>query len=151
MRVSRSIVVGAPAERVFDLVSDPSRYPDFFRGVTRWKPLSDDVGVGAGYRVLMQVGAIEAGGTVRVDEWEDPSTIAWHSETGVHQGGRWTITERPEGTTLTLEIEYSLSGGPAGWLVERMTSRIVGRHAWATLLAARRIIELEEREPQLHV
>ena len=142
MRVTRSIVVNAPGERVFALVSDPKRYPEFFQGVTRWKPLSDDVGIGARYRVLMQVGSIEAGGIVRVTEWEDPSTIAWSWETGVHQSGQWTISERPEGTTLTLEIDYSLSGGPAGWLVERITSRIVGRHAWATLLAARRILEL---------
>ena len=151
MRISRSIVVDASAEQVFALVSDPSRYPDFFQGVTRWKPLSADVGVGARYRVLMRVGSIEAGGTVRVYEWEDPHTIAWRSDAGVHQSGRWTLAEHREGTRLTLDIEYSLSGGPAGWLVEWMTSRIIGRHAWSTLLAARRILELEEREAQPHV
>ena len=152
MQISRSISLNVEPEKVFALVSDPSRYCEFFEGVTRWKPLSDDVGVGARFRVLMQVGAIEAGGTVRVSEWSDPTKIAWESEAGIHQRGRWLISERGSETQLTLEIDYSLSGGPAGWLVERMAARIVGRHIWATLLAARRILEFEEaNEPKLHV
>jgi ribosome-associated toxin RatA of RatAB toxin-antitoxin module len=150
MKVSRSILIDESPDDVFSLVSDPKRYPEFFQGVTRWKPLSDDVGVGARFRVLMQVGAIEAGGVVRVCEWEDPTTIAWESESGVRQRGRWQTAEEGSKTLLRLEVEYSLSGGPAGWLVERMTSRIVGRHAWATLLAARRILE-QDRSPELHV
>jgi ribosome-associated toxin RatA of RatAB toxin-antitoxin module len=143
--------MNVPADPVFGLVSDPARYPEFFQGVTRWKQLSQETGLGARYRVLMQVGSIEAGGTVRVTEWEFPQTIAWESETGIRQRGRWTVDERPEGTTLTLDIQYALSGGPAGWLVERMTARIIGRHAWATLLAARRILELEDDSAPLHV
>jgi ribosome-associated toxin RatA of RatAB toxin-antitoxin module len=151
MRVTRSITMNVPGDSVFGLVSDPNRYPEFFQGVTRWKPLSEGTGVGARYRVLMQVGSIEAGGTVCVKEWEFPTDIAWESETGIRQRGRWSIDERPEGTTLTLEVEYALSGGPAGWLVERITSRIVGRHVWATLLAARRILELEDDTTPLHL
>ncbi len=151
MRISRTIVLARPPNEVFELVSDPKRYPEFFQGVTRWRALGEDLGVGARFRVLMQVGSIEAGGTVRVSEWADAETIAWESEAGIKQRGRWLLEEHPHGTRLTLEIEYSLSGGPAGWLVERMTSRIVGRHAWATLLAARRLLELEREAPsKLH-
>ena len=151
MRVSRSITLSVPAESVFGLVSDPNRYPEFFQGVTRWKPLTEETGLGARYRVLMQVGSIQAGGTVTVKEWDFPTTIAWESEAGVRQRGRWQVDERPEGTTLTLDIEYSLSGGPAGWLVEHMTARIIGRHAWSTLLAARRILERENDTTPQHV
>ena len=152
MLISLSISMNVEPEKVFALVSDPSRYCEFFEGVTRWKPLSDDVGEGARFRVLMQVGSIEAGGTVRVTEWSDPTKIAWESEAGIHQKGRWLISEHPNETRLELEIEYSLSGGPAGWLVERMAARIVGRHIWATLLAARRILEFEQaNDRKLHV
>lgn len=150
MRVERSIVVGGSPSEVFALVSDPARYCEFFQGVTRWKPLSENTGLGARYRVLMQVGSIEAGGTVRVTEWVSEQTIAWEAETGVRQRGSWTLDDDPSGTRVTLAVEYSLSGGPAGWLVERMAGRIVGRHLWATLLAARRIIE-REQSPSLHV
>lgn len=38
-------------------------------------------------------------------------------------------------------MRYDLSGGPLGRLVEHLTGRIVERNLWATLLAARRILE----------
>ena len=59
--IRRSIVIDAPAKRVFELVDDPSRYPDFFVGITKWEPRSRKRrGTGAKYRVLMQVGRSEA-------------------------------------------------------------------------------------------
>ncbi|HEX2296610.1 MAG TPA: SRPBCC family protein, partial [Actinomycetota bacterium] len=65
--IRRSIAIDAPRDRVFDLVDDPGRYPEFFVGITKWEPRSKKRrGVGAKYRVLMQVGSIEAGGTIRV-------------------------------------------------------------------------------------
>ena len=143
MKIVRSLDIRAEPSKVFELIADPRRYPEFFQGVTRWKPLSDEVEVGARFRVLMQVGSIEAGGVVRVTEWIEPEVVAWEAEAGIRQRGRWWLEKSDRGTTLTLEVEYSLSGGPAGWLVERITSRIVGRHLWATLLATRRILERE--------
>jgi uncharacterized membrane protein len=99
----------------------------------------------------MQVGSIEAGGVVVVRQWERPTTIAWESESGIRQRGRWRLEDDPAGTRLSLHVEYSLSGGPAGWLVERMAARIIGRHMWATLLAARRILEQEGSSAKLYV
>ena len=144
MRVERSISVDRDVESVFDFVSDPSRYGDFFVGVTRWEPLSQKKrGIGARYRVLMQVGAIEAGGIVRVDVWDEPNTIEWEAEQGIRQRGSWNLAESGDSTDLTLAIEFDLSGGPVGALVERLAGRIVARNMWATLLAARRILEVE--------
>ena len=141
--IRRSVVVDAPRGKVFDLVDDPARYPEFFVGMTKWEPRSKKRrGVGAKYRVLMQVGSIEAGGTVRVTERKVNGVIAWTWEQGIHQSGRWTLEDATGGTELTLEVRYDLSGGPLGRLVEQLTGRIVERNLWATLLAARRLVEV---------
>ena len=141
--VTRSIEVARPAEEVFALVDDPARYPDFFKGITRWESRSKRKrGVGARYRVLMKVGSIEAGGTVVVTERIENRRIRWKAEQGIRQEGRWEL--KPVGndsTELSLEVTFDLSGGPLGALVERMTGRIVSRNLWATLLAARRLVE----------
>lgn len=140
--IRRSIVVDAPRGKVFDLVDDPGCYPEFFVGITKWEPRSKKRrGVGAKYRVLMQVGSIEAGGTVRVTERTVNDSIAWTWEQGIHQEGRWTVEDAGGRTELTLEVRYDLSGGPLGRLVEQLTGRIVERNLWATLLAARRLAE----------
>ncbi|MGH2752387.1 MAG: SRPBCC family protein [Actinomycetota bacterium] len=139
----QSIVIDATSEIVFPLIDDPSRYPDFFVGVTRWEPRSTRRrGVGARYRVLMRVGSVEAGGIIKISERSMNRSIAWESETGVGHEGRWELEDEDGLTRLSLEIRYDLSG-PLGWLVERLTGRIVGRNLWATLMAARRLVESE--------
>jgi ribosome-associated toxin RatA of RatAB toxin-antitoxin module len=142
MEISRSIVIDRAPQEVFALVDEPSRYPEFFIGITRWEPMTKKLkGVGAKYRVLMRIGSIEAGGVVRVVERRKPKLIRWEAEQGIHQSGRWILEPSDEGTRLSLEVDFDLSGGPVGALVARMTGRIVRRNMWATLLAARRILE----------
>ncbi|MGH2728086.1 MAG: SRPBCC family protein [Actinomycetota bacterium] len=144
MRVHQSIVVDRPPKEVWSLVGDLERSPEFFAGITKWDPKSEQrSGVGARYRVLMQIGSIQAGGTIHVTEWEENRLFAWESETGIEMTGRTEIEPEGAGTRVHLEIAFTLPG-PAGWLVERITGRIVGRNLWATLLAARRMIEHDE-------
>jgi ribosome-associated toxin RatA of RatAB toxin-antitoxin module len=141
--VTRSIRIDRPPEEVFALVDAPERYPEFFRGITRWESRSKrKKGVGARYRVLMKVGSIEAGGTIVVTERIENRVIAWTSEVGIEQEGRWDLKPLDgTATEASLEVTFDLSGGIIGALVERMTARIVARNLWATLLAARRLVE----------
>jgi len=116
-KLIRSIDVDREPEAVFDLLADPTRFPEFFVGITRWERCSTkDRGLGAEFRVLMRVGSIEAGGIVRVTDWQEPLTIA-----------------------------YDLAGGPIGRLVELTVARVIGGNMTATMLALRRILEFEER------
>lgn len=144
MRTFRQqLVIERDINDVFDLIADTDRYPDFFVGMTRWRQLSDQPGPDARYRMLMKVGSIEAGGTVRITEWAPPEDVAWEWEQGLHQWGRWRLRKVPGGTELALEVSIDLSGGPVGDLVERVAGRILTRNLRATLLAARRLLEEE--------
>ena len=68
-RLRQGILIERKPADVFGLISDPARYPDFFTGITRWEPRSSKRrGLGARFRVLMRVGSIEAGGTVRITD-----------------------------------------------------------------------------------
>lgn len=113
---------------------------------TRWEPRSGQLtGVGADFRVLVQVGSIEAGGVVTVTEWdEDERRIVWRSVRGVDHRGRWEVEPVADGSRLVLMLAFELSG-PFRWLVERITGRIVARHLEATLLGARRMLEYQDR------
>ena len=142
IRIERDSHIDRKPDEVFALLSDPSRYTSFFSGVTLWEPRSEKAtGIGARWRVLMKVGSIEAGGTISVSTWEDDRLIAWSSERGIRQKGRWTLDPEGDGTRLTLLMEYELAGGPVGWVVERIAARIVGRNMTATMLALRRLLE----------
>jgi len=141
--ITQRIHIERPPEDVFKLISDPDRYPEFFSGLTRWSLLSDKPGFDARYRVLMKVGSIEAGGIVRVVYWHEPTSIRWRSEQGIEQEGRWRLRPTDSGTDVSLTISFDLAGAVAGFIVERVAGRIVVRNMWASLLAARRLLEIE--------
>jgi ribosome-associated toxin RatA of RatAB toxin-antitoxin module len=148
IRLRHHIHIDRKPDEVFALIDDPGRYPEFFLGVTQWSLRSKKPkGVGARYRVLMSVGSIQAGGTVEVTHRREPELIRWKSVQGVRQEGRWRLRPTDPGTELTLEIGFDLSGGPVGALVERLAGRTVERNMWATLLAARRLLEAEDDRP----
>ena len=89
MRVNADIVIGAPPERVWETVCDPSRALHYMAGVTRWEVVGDTrEGLGARYRMLMRVGSAEIGGLIEVVEFVEGRDLAWVSITGVDQRGQ---------------------------------------------------------------
>lgn len=146
IEIVRSIPIARAPGSVFALLSDPERFPQFFSGVTRWEPLDEQrLGVGARYLVLIRAASVQAGGIVRIVEWDPPRRLGWASESGVEQSGRFCVEPAPGGSTLRIELMYELPGVRAvAWLAERIARRIVDRHAHAALLAARRVVEFEQ-------
>lgn len=141
---SGGLAVGRPPEEVFDFLADVDSWTEFFAGLTRWEPLDPQrTGVGARYRVLLEVASVEVGGVVRITEWRWPRRIAWEWETGVRQHGGWTLTPLPTGTGVDLTLSWSL-GGPVAWVVERSTRRLVAHNLRATVLGVRRRLEHPE-------
>ena len=141
MRVSQRIQIERPPADVFKLIGDLPQHPAFLVG-TSWKPVSEQTqGLGARYRVLMKVGSVQIGGVVEVIRWEDDAVIEWSAVQGVRQTIRWLLSPTDRGTDLSIVVDYEIGGGPVGWLVERIAARTIARNLWASLLAARRIVE----------
>src|ERR1700736_6384543 len=98
MRVKASVEIAAPADQIWEVISDPERVLSFFSGVTRWETEGDgEPGLGARYRVLFRIGAAEIGGLIEMVEWDEPREIAWTSVLGLDQRGRWRLRELPGG------------------------------------------------------
>jgi uncharacterized membrane protein len=147
MRVTQSITIGAPAELVWESVSDPARYLQFMSGITRWEVCSDEpTGMGARYRMLMRVGSAEIGGLIEVVEYAENADLAWVSITGVDQRGRWRL--RPESETRT-RVEFRLAYGVAGsgvfgWVAEQLAAPQVKGNLRRTLQQLKRQVEHEQ-------
>ncbi|HEY2160149.1 MAG TPA: SRPBCC family protein [Solirubrobacteraceae bacterium] len=147
MRVSESIQISAPIDRVWAVVSDPERMLSFMSGVTRWEVQDDRAtGVGARYRVLFRVGAAEVGGLIEVVEWEQPCELAWTSVLGIDQRGRWRLRRLPDGRTkVELRMAYGVAGsGLWGWLAEHLAAPTVSGHLRRSLHQLKRLIEYEQ-------
>ena len=59
MRIEREAIVDAPRETVWEIVSDPSAYPAFMHGISRFELRGDvERGCGARFSMRMRVGSI---------------------------------------------------------------------------------------------
>jgi uncharacterized membrane protein len=147
MRVSASVVIATPAERVWAVISDPARALSFMSGVTRWEVVSEEpTGLGARYRILLRVGSAEIGGLIEVVEWNSPWELAWTSVTGIDQRGRWRLREGGEGTTrVELRLAYGVAGsGFSGWVAERIAAPTVTGHLRRTVRRLKRMVEQDQ-------
>jgi len=146
VRVAARTEVAASPDVVWAFVSNPARYLEFMSGITRWEVTGEHArGVGARYRMLMQVGSAEVGGLVEVVEWQDRRDIAWTSVTGLDQRGRWRLRERSDGgTAVELRLAYGVAGaGLTGWLAERIAARTVERNLRQSVTRLTRMVEQE--------
>jgi uncharacterized membrane protein len=144
MRVAANLVIAAPAERIWEAVSDPGQVLSFMSGVTRWEVASEEpTGLGARYRMLLRVGSAEIGGLIEIVESDAPHDLAWTSVTGIDQRGRWRLRELPgERTRVELRLAYGVAGaGPAGWIAERFAAPAVSAHLRRSLHQLKRLVE----------
>ena len=146
MRVTECVTISAPADEVWDYISEPENYLRFMSGVTRWEVAGDQAsGLGARYRMLIRVGAAEIGGLVEVVEYRPPRDMAWNSVTGIDQRGRWRLRESGKNRTrVEFRIAYGVAGGGiTGWLSEIVAAPTMGRHVRRSLHQLKRQVEHE--------
>ena len=147
MRIDEKISIDAPAEKIWEIVTDPSQYGSFADSITRWEPEDEkkDRGLGARYSMRMLVGSAEVGGLVEVVEWHECEDMAWNSVTGIDQRGRWRLREQEDGTTeVSLRLAYHAPGGILGMISDRVSAHIVRGNLQRTLANLKAMIEGEE-------
>ena len=129
MRLSESTVISAPAQDVWNYLSNPDNYLHFMSGVTRWEVEGKQrEGLGSRRRMLIKVGSAEIGGLIEMVEWNEPRDLAWTSISGVDQRGRLRLRKVGNGDRTRVEFRYAYGvagGGPIGWIAE-MVSKPTG-------------------------
>jgi uncharacterized membrane protein len=147
MRLNESTVVAAPPKLIWDYISDPANALHYMSGVTRWEVVGEQrVGLGARYRMLIQVGSAEVGGLIEVVEFSEPRDMAWSSVTGVDQRGRWRLREAGGGRTrVEFRFAYGVAGaGITGYISELVAAPSLRRHLRLSLRQLRRQVEHEK-------
>ncbi|WP_304453442.1 SRPBCC family protein [Nocardiopsis sp. YSL2] len=112
-KVSRSIVIGAPAERIFDIIATPSRHSEVDGSGTVQNAVSgpERLESGSEFDMDMRMFGIPYRMTNRVVEFEPDRLIAWR-HIGPHRW-RYELEELAEGRTRVTEtFDYSIGFSP---------------------------------------
>jgi uncharacterized protein YndB with AHSA1/START domain len=147
--VSVSVEVDAPAERVWEAISDPRNLPQWDRHIARvdGAPVTG-LREGTRYVTEMRFMGVRAKIRVQVLEWDPPRRAQFRLR-GVLEG-TVTSTVEPLGpgrTRLEHVVDYRFKGGPIGALAAR-SLRLVGGAQFALrhgTLAQKREIERRSR------
>ena len=148
MRIAESVEINASQELIWDYLTEPANYLHFMVGVTRWEVEGERrSGIGARYRMLMQVGSAEVGGLVEVVEFSPNRDMAWSSITGIDQRGRWRLrpTNDPDRTKVEFRFAYGVAGaGILGYLSELIAAPTIGANVRRSLSQLKRQVEHEK-------
>ena len=124
--VRKSVVISAPPDRVFDYVTEPSTMAEW---LTKMVEVRDVVGTGEGQQyewTYKYAGLLLRGQSVVVQHV--PNRLAVSQSIGMI-GSTWTFRVEPheEGSTLTIEVEYSIPIPVLGKIAEHVAVRLDAR------------------------
>ena len=124
--VRKSVVISAPPDRVFEYVTEPSTMAEW---LTKMVEVRDIVGTGEGQQyewTYKYAGLLLRGQSVVVQHV--PNRLAVSQSIGMI-GSTWTFRVEPheEGSTLTIEVEYSVPIPVLGKIAEHVAVRLDAR------------------------
>ena len=127
--IHQSIDIDAPMERVFAILSDPKRLPEYVPGVISVENIQQtEQHVGDSFRATYSVLGLHFPMTFTATEYEHPTKLTRRFEGGMKGTWTWLLEPRGNSTHLTTAMEYEMAGGILGKamnavLVERMNEK----------------------------
>ena len=125
-RITVTRTIEAPVEAVFAYVDDYHNTTKYMKDLTKWKPVGSQThGKGAHFEVAMKAGPKELDSDVLITQWTENKTIAWVSQSGFKQTGKWGFKAKGVGTEATFDMEYEFPGGIAGKVLAKVAEPFV--------------------------
>lgn len=131
-KTEKEIVIEAPIDRVFDIITDYERYPEFLHDMkgVRVESRHDGGGVAIVHFELELIMRISY--TLRLEE-DRPHTVCWtleHAKMLKENTGGWRLTETPQGHTHAV---YGLEIKLRGLIPKSVSTRLAGQTLPKTL------------------
>ena len=113
--IHKSVTIQAPAERVFDLLEDPSAIPSYTPNVERVEDArQSEQRVGDTFRVIYKAVGMTFEEKFTITEHTRPTRLASSFENGMKGTFVYELAAQGEQTTLTVDVQYDLPGGALG-------------------------------------
>lgn len=137
-KIEHEIIIEAPIDRVFAVIADYERYPEFLPDMKNVRVESHHDGVTVAHFELEIIMRISY--TLRLVE-DSPHRVAWSLESAKmiqENNGTWDLSETPEGHTRAL---YGLEVKLRGLIPKSVSTRLLGQTLPETLQRFKERIE----------
>ncbi len=117
--IHRSLMIEAPAEKVFDIVDDPERLSTYVPNVSRVVDVKrSDQRLGDSFTVIYKVLGITFDEKFTVTEYKRPNRLMSTFEGGMKGTFTWTFEGQGEQTKTNIDVHYEVGAGAIGKAVD---------------------------------
>jgi carbon monoxide dehydrogenase subunit G len=132
--VENSIVIAAPAERIFAFISEPSNLPEIWPSLVEVRDITPAANGGADFTWTYKMAGIRFDGTSTSLEFAPPRLISAATKGGISSTTTWRLEPDGDGTRVTIHAELTVPGKLLGKLAEPLVMRENNKEA-AVILA----------------
>lgn len=119
-RIEGSVVIDARIKEVFELASDWRRWPEWFEGVSDFRPVGEMTrGNGARYAYRARLMGMPAKVETEIHEFVENQGWTGIGTKGLSHQTQWIFEPQGEATKFTYILEYELPLPPVGSLLDR--------------------------------
>jgi uncharacterized membrane protein len=119
--IHKGVTIDAPAEKVFDLLDDPSAIPSYTPNVERVEDVrQSEQRIGDTFRVIYKAVGMTFEEKFTVTAHDRPTRLASRFENGMKGTFVYQLAQQGEQTSLTVDVEYELPGGAFGRAVDAL-------------------------------
>lgn len=124
-----TIDIAASPQRVWDVLADVERWPDWTKSMTR-VTLLDPGPLTIGVRARVEQPKLRPA-ILQVTVWDPPRLFIWENRLpGLRAIAAHRVEPHGAGARATLSVDFrGLLGWPVGWLVGRLTRRYIAMEA----------------------
>ena len=132
-RIEGSVVIHAPVQKVFAFAADWRKWPDWFEGVSNFRPTTDVIrGNGARYAYRARLIGIPAAVETEIHDFVENAGWTGVATKGVPHKTQWVFETQGDDTRFTYILEYELRVPLIGallnsLLIEREWRRIINK------------------------
>jgi len=119
--VEKSIVINAPAEKVFMRVEDNESFPEWWPNMIEQKRQTPGpLAVGSKSRFTYNMLGVKTTGEVELTTYEPPTHLVARTSGGVNGTFDWRCTPEGSGTRLSVVVDYTLPGSILGKIADKL-------------------------------
>jgi len=121
--VRRDVQIRASAQDTMALLSDASRWPDWYPGMTRIDITAPFPETGGKVAFKVRSAGVSMAITETVLDYQADRLQLLEMEGMLSGSARWELTPEGDGTRLTTTFDYALPGGPIGKIADTLMVR----------------------------
>ncbi len=122
--ITKTVVINAPIEKVFSLITDPERVAPFIPGLVQASHVMLPLKPGSTFNWEYQFLGMSFRGDWVVEELRPPHLYLSYSRGGISSRWMYTLVKKESMTVLTLDIDY----GPPASLLKRYMQSFIEPH-----------------------